>query len=171
MRYKQKKIRIIISFLLSTSILLTLLLVGWVILDSAPSVPPFIIYEGLLLDNDSTPITHPVDFRLSLWNSDDWTPDVMKENGSLNNSLPSYGGWQEEQRITPSQDGIVEIFIGSHAPLPIFQYKKHRYFQIEIKKINEPSTQYILLDPSGDHGNDRHDRQVIGSMPYVLENR
>ncbi len=133
---------------------------------ASTTTPNVLIYEGKLLDSSNTAISTAHVFRLSLWSSSDFIPNDIDITGVINIAAVNYGGWQEEQIITPNSDGTYSIQLGDINALPEINYNKHKYLQVEIKKNGTANTSYQLMDPTSDDGADANDRQIIGSSAY-----
>lgn len=131
------------------------------------STPNILVYEGKLLDASSNPITTTRTFRFSLWSSKDQIAGDIDGAGAINIASPNYGGWQEEQDVTPNSDGTYSVKLGDATTLPDINQNMHRFLQIDIKMNGATDTTYELMDPTGDNGADTNDRNVIGSMMYA----
>lgn len=145
-----------------------LLLLGWGIRTThALSTPERLLYEGRLLDSSGTAVATAVQFRFSLWSSADRVTTDTTTGGLINTSVTTYGGWFEEQTVTPSSNGIVSVQLGKSTALPTIDSTQHKYLQVEVKNVGDADTAYQLLDPTGDDGADTDDRKFIGSVPYA----
>jgi len=133
----------------------------------ALSTPERLLYEGRLLDSSGNAVTTAVQFRFSLWSSADRVTTDTTTGGLINTSVTTYGGWFEEQTVTPGGNGIVSIQLGNSTALPTINFTQHKYLQIEVKNVGDLDTAYQLLDPTGDDGADTDDRKFIGSVPYA----
>ncbi len=131
------------------------------------TTPGVFIYEGKLLNPWNVPITSSQTFRFSLWSSDDKVAGDVGGTGAINIGAATYGGWQEEQTITPNVDGTFSFDLGKINPLPDMNLALHKFLMVEIKPFGAPDTSYELMDPTGDNGADTDDRQTIASTPYT----
>ncbi len=93
--------------------------------------------------------------RFSLWKTANWTTGDGS-GGTINTSAPNYGGWNEFQTITPNSNGIIAAQLGSGTALPMLDFEKHKYLQVETKSVGQPDTSYVLLG-----------RKFIGSVAYA----
>lgn len=132
----------------------------------AATVPGNLLYEGRILDSSRNPITSAIVLRFSFWKSADWVSGDAS-GGSINTSATNYGGWYETQTITPSSNGIIQAQLGSGTTLPIIDFERHKYLQVEVKAVGQSDTSYVLLDPTGDNGADTVDRKVLASIAYA----
>lgn len=72
------------------------------ILAAGPTAPPRILsFQGRLTDNNDTPITTPTALRFSIY-------DAQAPASSSADLL-----WQEEDQVSPDQDGIFSILLGN----------------------------------------------------------
>jgi cysteine-rich repeat protein len=134
---------------------------------AATTTPQTFVYEGKLLNPWNVPITSAQTFRFSLWSSDDRVAGDVDGTGAINLAAATYGGWQEEQTITPNVDGTFSFDLGKINPLPNMNIALHKFLMVEIKTNGAPNTSYELMDPTGDNGADTDDRQTIGSSPFT----
>jgi len=136
---------------------------------SAQPVPNYFVYEGRLLTPAGEPVETAQDFRFSFWKSSDFVASDEMPDGSINSGAPNYGGWQEENTITPNATGVFLAELGKNVPLLQIDPSVHLYLQVEIKPAGAPLTDFELLDPTGDNAIDLVDRNLIGSVPYAIQ--
>ncbi len=149
---------------LSLAVLVAFLLAALPV--QATTVPDNLMYEGRILDSSRNPVTASVVFRFSLWKGSDWVSgDTV--SGSINTASSSYGGWYETQTVTPNSNGMIQVLLGSSAPLPTMDFTQHKYLQVEVKSVGSSDSSYVLLDPTGDSGADTNDRKIISSVAYA----
>jgi hypothetical protein len=167
---KKMKISIYKISLLSTVFLCTNLLFFFVLNNNVSAEnPKKNIYQGQLFDTNNQPIIGEHVIRFSLWDSADFKSTDLNEDGTINETVLNYSGWNEFQIFTPGFAGNFSIIVGSVTPLPEVVFFRHKFMQIEIKKLGDPDTAYELLDPTGDNGADDNDRQEIGSVFYAQD--
>jgi hypothetical protein len=139
----------------------------------AATTPNVILYEGRLLDSSSSAITSAHTFRFSFWKSaDNESSDIVA--GALNTLASNYGGWNEEQTVTPNSNGIFSVALGSVTALPTIDFASHKYLMVEVKAQGAADTAYEIIDPNT--GSGAIDRVTIASAPYsknaeALQNR
>lgn len=132
------------------------------------NVPQLFLYEGRLLDNSGNPITTAHSFRFSFWSSSDSVAGDQLGSGAINTGSANYGGWFEEQTVTPNANGTFSVELGAVTAIPtVMNFNVHKFLQVEIKSTAAPLTSYQLMDPTGDNGGDANDRKTIGSVPYA----
>lgn len=132
------------------------------------TTPLFSVYTGILKDNLGAPITTARQFRFSIWTSDDFSGAAdLTGGGPINTASLTYGGWKEEQIITPDTNGYFSVNLGATTldPWPNFNSGTHKFLQVDVKLPADADTLYQRIDPNGpDDTDDRHD---IGSEPYA----
>lgn len=133
----------------------------------AQSTPDTLVYEGLLLNSAGNPQTEPVTFRFSFWKTTDWTSEHTSTGGAINTDSPDFGGWYEFQTVTPNITGRFAAQLGSAMPLPSPDFADQKFLQVEIKNAGEDDTEYQILDPTDDDGEDTEDRKPIGSVLFA----
>ena len=130
------------------------------------AIPEIVIYEGHLLDSRGNAVLGSFDLRFSLWMDSD-----LKEGniigGEIDVLAENFGGWLEVHTISFDSNGDFSVQLGSILPLIDVDPDKFKFMQIEIKEHSRPSTDFELLDPTGDQGADTNDRQIIGSAFYA----
>lgn len=134
--------------------------------SAATSVPEKLIYEARLLDSGTNdPLTTAHEFRFSFWLASPVNAgDVV--GGVIDPFALNYGGWEEEQTVTPNDLGFVSFELGTVSPLPEIDYTEHLYLQVEVKAAGDPITAYEILDR--DPADPLNDRAPVGSVPYAL---
>ncbi len=137
-----------------------------IIIDPIKAAPP-LIYTGQLLDADRQPIQSPQNFRFSLWTSSNFVSLDTDENGLIDTGRPNYAAWQETHVVSPGQFGSFSVELGKSTPLPNFDMSTPLFLQIEVKPVAAINTEYQLLDPTKDNGNDSIDRNALGISPYA----
>lgn len=132
----------------------------------AASVPDVFVYEGVLYDSANNPLTSEHEMRISLWKDADIQSTDILATGQIDTGSLNFSNWQEVQTFTPSFNGAFSVYFGGANPLGAIDFSVHKYFQVEIKALGAPDTDFEVLDPTGNLS-DTVDRQEIGSVFYA----
>ncbi len=131
------------------------------------TVPYQMTYTAKLTDSSSHPITTAQTVRFSLWTDSDFvSSNDLNSNGTINGSATNYANWQETHTVTPDQDGIFSVQLGSITPLPQIN-NSALYLQVDVKPSSSPATSFEVLDPDGNINNTT-DRKPFTSVPYSI---
>lgn len=135
------------------------------------TAPQNVIYNGHLLDASGNAVTSAVTVRFSYWTSRDYIDGDVTGAGAIDVSADNYGGWYEEQTVTPDSNGYFSLEMGSGTALPDFSSMPLAtllalHLQVEIKGSGEADTAYELLDR--DSSDDAVDRSPVRSVPFAL---
>ncbi|MBD3270469.1 hypothetical protein GF376_03000, partial [Candidatus Peregrinibacteria bacterium] len=153
-------------------ILVSLVIFGLVSLVSAAQPPgvttaPYsMTYTAKLKDNAGNPIVTAHTVRFSIWQSSDFSAGDIDGSGNINLLAPNYMGWQESYNVTPNQDGIFTVQLGSQNVLPNFNSDWEKFLQVEVKSAANANTAFEILDPTGNMS-DSQDRKPLTSSPYT----
>jgi len=130
------------------------------------TAPHTIDYQGVILDDNSKPVTDKLNFRFSLWKNSDYISSDLTATGSINTSNVNFTNYSETQEVTPDKNGNIYAIIGDLNPLPDLNPSIHKYMQVEIKKTTESDTAYKILDV--DKTKDSVDRSFLSSAAYAI---
>jgi len=131
----------------------------------ADSTPNLLNYDGRLLNSSNAAITTAQDFRFSIWSNQDNQSGDITGTGAINIGAANYGGWYEEQTVTPNSQGAFSVVLGSSTTLPVVQFSSGKYLQVEVRTSGGEDTEYQVLDP--DSSSSTIDRMTIGSNLYA----
>jgi hypothetical protein len=126
------------------------------------------------IDNNS-PVTTPINVRLSLWRLGDPEPDEFDASGNLVSADENYGGWQQVLNFTPAADGTVGINLFNTEMFPSFPeiYSNSAFLQVEFKYPNEPNSAYRIVDMLRDNPDNIKRYLLVNSLtsldPVVIQ--
>lgn len=138
---------------------------------AAENTPQAMVYNGQLLNGAGQPVTETQSIRFSFWQSSDAVSGDTTETGAVNQTAPSYAGWQETHMVTPDVRGYFSVDLGTITPLPNMTSMPATmlaslFLQVDVKPATAPDTSYELLDT--DPTNDSIDRSGMLSVPFAL---
>ena len=104
------------------TILLSLLFCGQFfvstqVIAATNTTPPYIIYEGNLLDPGGIPMQGDFTFRFSLWTSSDFESDDVNVDGFLNETKLDYMGWKSYLNTDLTLNGRFSFELGKQEPI------------------------------------------------------
>jgi hypothetical protein len=150
------------------TVLAALLLFAGLLQPVFSAAPPrILIYTAKLLNSAGLPVTTSQSIRFSLWNTSDWVPTDIDGLGAINVLSPGYSSWQEVYVVTPNNEGIFTVELGSISGLPTLVESNHKYLEVDVKPAAAPDTSYEILDPTGNIA-DANDRKPFSAAPYAI---
>lgn len=137
------------------------------IVDAQANIPHELIYEGRMLSTSGNVLQGNYIVRLSFWMDSDYTSADINSDGLIDQNAEGFSGWIEELPVVFDSQGYFSLVLGQMNALDNLSFDQYKYLQIEVKQLQDPDTEYTLLDINGENGQDTTDRKMIASVPYA----
>lgn len=158
---------IIVYMKIKLLILLLAMLIYPLYILAVSSSSNLIYYNEKILDNNSNQIVPELVFRFSLWTNSDYTTSDITPTWAINSGNSNFASYQEVQNVIWDSIWNYITAIWNTTPLPEIDPNKHKYLQVEIKRVWDADTTYKLVDIDSDVNN-TNDRKKLESWMYSL---